>query len=153
MSFLNDFGKKVTDIAQNAGKITKEAAEVARLNGKKQSIYQQIEGLYGDLGRKYYSNRKGDLSEADALCEQIASLKGEIDHLTQQVDKIRKQKRCPGCGQPLTGNAKFCANCGAKLPEVVENTTAKAAVVPKPAEPEEIPEVAPVEEAQDTSAE
>ena len=125
MAFFKDFGKQVSDIAQTVGKRTGEAAEVGRLNGRKQGLFQQIEALYSQIGKAYFATREGAVHEqADKLCSQVDKLQGEIEKLDRMIDKIRRQRRCPDCGQVQSESARFCANCGARLsedePEMVE---------------------------------
>ena len=118
MAFFKDFGKQVSDIAQAVGKRSGEAAEVGRLNGLKQGIYQQIEELYSQIGKAYFATRDGDVhQQADALCGQVTQLQGEVDRLNRLIDTLRHQRRCQECGQVQPSSARFCANCGARLPE------------------------------------
>lgn len=118
MAFFKDFGKQVTDIAQTVGKRTGEAAEVGRLNARKQGVRQQIEALYGQIGKAYFATREGSVhDQADMLCQQAVDLQAEIERLNRMIDKIKRQRRCPDCGQVQPDSARFCASCGARLPE------------------------------------
>ncbi len=118
MAFFKEFSKQVSDIAQAVGKRTGEAAEVGRLNGRKQGLYQQIEELYSQIGKAYFATRDGDVhAQADALCGKVTTLQEEVDRLNRMIDTLRHQRRCQECGQVQPSSARFCANCGARLPE------------------------------------
>lgn len=118
MAFFKDIGKQVSELAQTVSKKTGEAAEVGRLNGRKQGITQQIEALYAQIGKSYFATREAAAHEqADKLCGQVIELQGETEKLERMIDRIRNQRRCPDCGQVQSSSARFCANCGARMPE------------------------------------
>lgn len=118
MAFFQELGKQLSDAAQSVGKKTSETAEVSRLNGKKQGVKQQIDALYEQVGKAFFATRDAQThEEAVRLCAQIVELTSQLERLDQMIDKVRGLNRCPNCGGVQPVSARFCASCGARLPE------------------------------------
>lgn len=137
MPLFQDLGKRVSDVAKNVGQRTQEAAEVARLNNRITSKEAEIEQLFLQIGKAYYSMRGagGACEAADMFCQKVSQLEAECEATRKQIDVLKHQSRCPNCGGVQPIEASFCASCGTKLPKPPR---------PEPApEPEPEPEPAP----------
>lgn len=98
------------------------------------------------LGAAVFEGSKEDAAfrakyeEKIAAVEQINGVIAEIEAQIAAAEEARaaaaaaKKKVCESCGAPLAADAKFCGNCGTKVPE--------PAPVPEP-EPEVVPDSEP----------
>ncbi len=139
MASLQSIGKMLSDTAKSVTQKAAEAAELSKMNGQLSDINQEIERLYGQVGKAYYTARgsKESFETADAFCERIDSLLAEHSQLQRAIDKKRNRNRCANCGATLAANAKFCVECGTKVeqPEPEEEEIQEEA-----AQPEETPQ-------------
>ena len=101
-----------------------------------------IQKMYRELGKAYFQDHKDDET---AEYDQVLAIKAafeEIGELKASKDEIRGIKRCKECGNPVSQEAKFCANCGAKCEaepefvecEVVDDVTEEETATDAPAE-------------------
>lgn len=137
MPLFQDFGKRVSEAAKSIGQKTQEAAEVARLTSRISAKEAEIEQLFLQIGKAYYSMRGagGTCEAADMFCQKVAQLEADCEATRKEIDLLRHQSRCPNCGGVQPIEASFCASCGTKLPKPAR---------PEPApEPEPEPEPAP----------
>ena len=150
MPLFQDFGKRVSEVARNVGQKTQEAAEVARLTSRIAAREAEIEQLFLQIGKAYYSMRGagGACEAADMFCQKVSQLEAECEATRKEIDSLRHQSRCPNCGGVQPIEASFCASCGTKLPKPVRPEPApqpESDPEPEP-EPAEAPEPeAPVE--------
>ena len=138
MDFLQGISKAFTDTSNNVKKKALEAAELAKLRGQLSDLNQELERLYGQVGKAYYTARGSQESfdSADAFCDRITALRGEIAELQHTIDSKRSRTRCKNCGAVLSPQAKFCIECGEKVsPEDIDTEEEPAA-----AETESAPE-------------
>ena len=138
MPLFQDFGKRVSEVAKNVGQKTQEAAEVARLNSRISAKEAEIEQLFLQIGKAYYSMRGagGACEAADLFCQKVTQLEAECEATRKEIDALKHQSRCPNCGGVQPIEASFCASCGTKLPKPVR---------PEP-EPEPEPQPEPEQE-------
>ena len=139
MPLFQDFGKRVSEVAKNVGQKTAEAAEVARLSSRIAAREAEIEQLFLQIGKAYYSMRGagGACEAADMFCQKVTELEQECESMRKEIDVLKRQSRCPNCGGVQPIEASFCASCGTKLPKPV-----RPEPVPEP-EPEPAPEPEP----------
>ena len=75
-----------------------------------------IEKQYAQIGKLYYEDHK---EEADGAYGQqmqaIAEAFAAIDHMKEEVLKIKGARQCPQCGATVPEDTEFCGKCGAKL--------------------------------------
>ncbi len=141
MPLFQGLGKRVSEVAKSVGQKTAEAAETARLNNRIAAKEAEIEQLFLQIGKAYYSMRGagGACEAADMFCQKVAALEQECVALREEIDALRRQSRCPNCGGVQPVEASFCASCGTKLPKPVR---------PEP-EPEDQPQPQPEPEPED----
>ena len=146
MPLFQDFGKRVSEVAKNVGQKTAEAAEVARLTSRIAARESEIEQLFLQIGKAYYSMRGagGACEAADLFCQKVTQLEEECESMRREIDALKRQSRCPNCGGVQPIEASFCASCGTKLPKPI-----RPEPVPEPQpEPEPEPEAPPAPEPQ-----
>ena len=125
----------------NKAKDFKDTAKITMYIKEREGAIQK---MYRELGKAYFQDHKDD---ADPVYGQITAIKAafeEIGELKANKDDIRGIRRCPECGNPVSQEAKFCAQCGAKCeeePEVVECEVVEDEE-PEAEETEDIPEEA-----------
>lgn len=119
MPLFQDFGKRVSEVARHVGQRTQEAAEVARLTSRITAKEAEIEQLFLQIGKAYYSMRGagGACEAADMFCQKVAQLEAECEATRKEIDLLRRQSRCPNCGGVQPIEASFCASCGTRLPK------------------------------------
>lgn len=120
MDFLNDISKRISGAARSVQEKTRDSMELTRLGSEIRSLNAELDRLYGALGRAYYdAQAAGDPDNAvlTPFIEQIEQGLARLEALIGQRDRLRQQRRCPSCNAVQSLNAKFCANCGARLPE------------------------------------
>ena len=82
-------------------------------NGNKQ---KEIEKLYQNIGRLFFLNAVGRLSDvADSDYQtnvtDIVRLENEIEENKKQIKLLANEKDCV-CGKPAPLEARFCPSCG-----------------------------------------
>ena len=53
--FFSNFGKKISNVGQETVKKTKEIAEIGKISSKIKDEEKKLDGLYTELGKKYFS--------------------------------------------------------------------------------------------------
>lgn len=122
MDFFNGLGKglgkKFSSAARTVQERTRETVESTRLASELRNARNDLELQLAELGRAYYQSVTGGPAEIpDELVARVRSTLELIDNLTQQRERIRQQLRCPGCGAVQAEGARYCSNCGRRMPE------------------------------------
>jgi len=118
MDFLNDIGKKVFRAARSVQELTREGMENTRLSADLRAAKSELDKRFLTLGRAYYAVASGDEDEVPReLIESVSEALAEIDFLNAQRDRVRASEKCPGCGAMQPEGARFCSNCGRRMPE------------------------------------
>ena len=125
------FMDSVSTFTKGLGEKAKGNYDVIALNNKISSIEREMNGIYLNLGRKYYSIHKEDAEEelssfVDGLKrseESITELKQMVEDTKAataavQLTAPKTERVCPGCGSPV-GDELFCAVCGTRQEPVV----------------------------------
>ena len=153
MAFFNDFKDRVNKAAQSVSNKTKDSMEISRLTSEGRGINAELEGLFTQIGRTYVES-KGEASESlSALCARVDELNARLEELEVQKLLLKNQNVCPACGAVMAKDARFCSNCGEKMPEppVIEPEPEEPA--PEEAEAESAAEVTETEPAATEPAE
>ncbi len=118
MAFFDEIGKKISQTGQDMVQKTKDTAETMRLNSAISDEEKRIQGLYLEIGKRYFELHADDYDpqlEEPMLCVKEANTK--IAAYTEQLNRIKGLVRCPNCNSDMPIGTPFCAHCGAKLPE------------------------------------
>jgi ribosomal protein L40E len=116
MSFLDQIGKKISDVGQGVAQSTKNFADVTKLNGMISDEEKKIAVLYGNIGKAYYSRHREDpgAEELDSI-NAVNEAFQNIEQYREQIKQIKGTKVCENCGAELASGASFCTNCGAQV--------------------------------------
>lgn len=117
MAFFNEFKKKFNEAAQSVTSKTKEGMEFTRLASEGRGINTEIITLHEQIGRIYVESKGMDHEALTPLCARVEELKQRLEELDRQKMQIKNQNRCPACGAGMGKNARFCSNCGRRMPE------------------------------------
>lgn len=153
--FMKSAGDKIQEIVKSVSDKTSDEIEISKLkrsiSEEKRAISEQI----ARLGEIYYEQYKAGVEmtpEAANICMVIDKHNEKIEESKAQIQKINTEKaeraaerreaqnasagengvECPECHMWSPEGTRFCTNCGAKIPEVVE---AEAVEVEEAAEP------------------
>jgi uncharacterized protein YoxC len=119
-------------IKSGAGKVAKEAdkaVDIKRVEIQIGTLKKQTEDLYHKLGEITYDSKvKGEAEtpEVADVIAKITNLKQQILAREEDIKNIKEgkvvapmpppgKKFCTSCGKENDANAKFCADCGAKM--------------------------------------
>ena len=120
------FFDKLNAMAKTAGDKAGEMIEVGKLNSRISGEKDNITSLQRQLGEYYLAKQEaGEVldPEAMAFCDQIYQARAQIASLEAEITKIKvaratqsapqaAERVCPGCGNPVSANGKFCPVCG-----------------------------------------
>lgn len=86
MAFLNNLGKKLSDVAGDAADKAKDVAELAKVKAEIASEHKKIQQAYGELGKLYYEQAK-EIEEGPVveICSVIKASLATIDTLEAKV--------------------------------------------------------------------
>lgn len=117
MAFFDDVMNALTGAAQSVSNKTKDGVELNRLNSESRSAENELTGTYTQLGRAYVDSEGVSNETIDSLLARAKELRLKLVALEQQKLSLKNRNRCPGCGAVMSKNAKFCSNCGTRMPE------------------------------------
>ena len=118
MGMFNDLLENAKAVVQKFGEKANDVYDITKLNSIKSRINCDIEKSYKALGNKYYILAKSEQLETADFSKEISALEelhAQRDTIANQIDDLKKLKRCPVCSKPQSGDKPFCADCGAKL--------------------------------------
>jgi len=132
MSFFDDLGKKVKDVAYVAGEKTRGAADLAKINMAIAGEQREMDKTYKAIGEWFVSEYSGEIPDAakelveavNAAKAKIAELeaskpKKETETAVEAAPEAAPKKACPVCG--AESDSRFCPQCGAPMdPEPVD---------------------------------
>ena len=119
MDFFNDLGKKFSSVINSVTEKTKESVEASQLSSDLKSARSALEALYAEYGKACYAiySGSGDAEAAQAVAKRIDEAVKRLEALNAQREELNEQVRCPGCGALQPKAARFCSNCGRRMPE------------------------------------
>ena len=94
-AFLEDIGKKLSDVANELGKMTEDTIEIQRMKSDIRSLTRANERDFSDLGKAVYEKfQKAQLDDPDmiALCEAIAKREMQVQDIEQEIARIRGEE-------------------------------------------------------------
>ncbi len=113
MSIKNTLKKSVSEIKNTTKKITDKVTQ----EYKKNTIKDDIEDLYTELGKIRYS----EISENITRSEESVSIYSEIKKLLSELESLSEKKEtvtcCKICGKKIPDDIVFCPYCGTKREE------------------------------------
>ncbi len=125
MSFFDDLGKKVKDVAYAAGEKTRDAADLAKISMAIAGEQREMDKNLKAIGQWFVDEYSGEIPEAvRTLVEAVGASREKIAGL--EASKPKKAdpepapaeadgaKACPICG--AVSDSKFCPQCGAPRP-------------------------------------
>lgn len=131
MAFFEDLGKKISQTSQGVLQKTKDSAEILKLNGMVSDETKKINGLYAEIGKKYFEIHSDSPEEAlENLVSQVKDSQKKIDDYSEQVKKLKGVTKCHNCGGDVQYGSPFCTNCGARLTVPEAEVEAAPAVDP-----------------------
>ncbi len=114
---------KVTSVAKgNADKSGKPTVDVGNLKTKILYEEERIVEIFTEIGKKFYKDPDGDHDKLKELCEDIDSRRRRIIKMKFELNQYKGYKICLQCGTRLTDKFQFCGKCGAKLPDVTDDS-------------------------------
>lgn len=125
MDFWNELGKKIasrTDRSRDDGG-----------DGKLREAREALERQMAELGRAYYESVDGTSQAVPAA--QLDAVREALERVARlSARREPRRVRCPACGAVQPDGARFCANCGKRMPEpppqLHEDATPDAAYCP-----------------------
>lgn len=124
--FTQKFTKKVKQLSKDTAEEVQRLNKVRQLNGKVNDAKKQIENIYSQIGKQFYELYKDSAPEGfEEFIRTINDKTVEIGQLMEQVREAKGVVLCPSCNTEVSGDERFCPNCGSRLPESVENAAAE----------------------------
>lgn len=119
--FFSNFGKKISNVGQETVKRTKEIAEISKLSNKIKDEEKKIDGLYTELGKKYFTlYARNQVAEIQDICSCITESLQVLEAMKKELQLIKGIKICSNCGTEQDNTVAYCSKCGAKLVEEVK---------------------------------
>ncbi len=121
MAFLDDLGKKITDVSQATLQKTKDMTETMRYTSMISDEEKNIRSYYTKLGEMFFTEVKDNPEgEYVSVVDQIKSAMAHIDECRSKIDEIKAAGKCANCGAPIAPDDTFCAVCGTKIERKTE---------------------------------
>jgi len=120
MAFLDDLGKKVSEVSARTIQKTKELTDTSRLNVLIADEEKAINSYYSQIGKLYYTIYKNDYAEEfSVMIDGIVTSESRINAYREEIQNIKGVQKCEKCGAEVMKGAAFCSSCGATLPKEV----------------------------------
>lgn len=116
--FFSNFGKKISNVGQETVKKTKEIAEISKLSSKIKEEEKKIDGLYTELGKKYFElYSRNQVAEIQDICSSITESLQVVEAMKKELQLIKGIRICSNCGTEQDNTVAYCSKCGSKLVE------------------------------------
>jgi predicted amidophosphoribosyltransferase len=118
MQFFDKIAASVSKTAREVSDGAKTLADKNRLRKDIAAIENELRSRFRDIGEQFYA-ATSDCPPAEYadLFQQIADLKETLAGKQRDLDALERIGTCPSCGKPVAKDARFCASCGAGIPE------------------------------------
>ncbi len=113
---MANWSEKLNQMTQDAISKSKEVAGVAKLTLEMNSLNQNIKTIQTEVGAYVLEN--GLLMEDASVAEwasKVAALKADIEADAEKINELKNVSICPGCGEKVSRNSKFCDKCGTAI--------------------------------------
>ncbi len=118
MDFRDQFRKMSDDVGKMAREVadtSKKATARARIRRMINSCNASLQGVYREIGSRYYVENQCEPPEQYAgLFEQAADLQAQIEVLKNELASLDNATLCVSCGSKVNDMQKFCPECGCK---------------------------------------
>lgn len=116
MAFLDDLGKKISDVSESAVQKGKNMSDLSRYNSMISTEENNIRTIYAQIGQMCYEKYKDDSSsEYSELIKQINGAQDRIAEYNEAVKRLKGIIKCPNCGREISSTSSFCVGCGTKI--------------------------------------
>lgn len=122
MGIFDGFGKKISDVGQNAMQGAQKMADIARINSMITEEERKMNNTYYQIGKLYVSMFGNECSEEFiGMINTVIDCEQKIQEYRKQVQEMKGVRRCPNCGAEVANDVSFCSSCGTPMPKVVDN--------------------------------
>lgn len=131
MDFFDNLGSKLTQTGQKAKEMTNSLVESAKLTQQLNELNKTLKELYEKVGIQYCELYGDSPAESmEELCAEVKHRREEQQRLSAEFQRLKNLRVCPECGQENAADVNFCAQCGAKLPELPKQPEPKTVFCP-----------------------
>ena len=102
--------KAVSKTARKAVKLSGDALDYTKIKLKIAELNSRLDEKYAKIGLAVYEGKDDD--EIETICDEITSLRDDIDELTLKLAEFKNQKTCPVCNSVCEKEDEFCRKCG-----------------------------------------
>lgn len=91
-----------------------------------------INDIYLQIGRYVKLNMSETIEDANVkqMLGNIDAALNDIKDLNEKLNALNGVKTCPNCGKKIAVEAIFCATCGTRQPDIVQNNPVQQTVPP-----------------------
>lgn len=100
----------VSETTRKAVKLSNEAIDYTKIKLRISDLKSQLDDKYAAIGMAVYEGSGEE--EIDTICEEISSLRDEIEELNLRLSEYKNQKSCSECGTLCEKDDDFCRKCG-----------------------------------------
>jgi predicted RNA-binding Zn-ribbon protein involved in translation (DUF1610 family) len=116
-----DIFDKLKDMGKDAAKGAQDLAATTKLNIQISDEEKKIQGIYAQLGQKYYEQfgqREDDLLAH--ISRSITESQARIVGYREEIQKLKGTHTCPICGAEIAKETSFCSSCGSSIAKAVD---------------------------------
>jgi len=103
----------VSTTTRKAVKLSNEAIDYTKIKLKISDLKSQLDEKYAAIGLAVYEGNDED--KIDGICEEISSLRRDIEDLELKLSEYKNQKTCSSCGAVCEKEDEFCRKCGSEF--------------------------------------
>jgi prefoldin subunit 5 len=110
MAFIDELGKKFTEVVKKVGEKSEELMGVGKLNYEIYKEQDIVKRLYKDIGEavyEAYSKEDNSLNAVYKLCQEIDKHRQKIEHLSQQIESLKAETQAKAQPQERTDNNPY----------------------------------------------
>lgn len=118
MGFFDNVGKSISNVGQSTVKMTKDFAEVSKMNAEIAEQEKKENAAYYQMGKLYFSKHQHDAEdEFVAQINMVIDAENKIKECRHQISVVKGVVVCPGCGAENPIGSSFCVSCGKAIPK------------------------------------